>query len=77
MLYEVITRAAEFKAPLLVLAAGADRIADLGATRRFAQLVGSSDKRLTVYDGFRHELFNERERERPIGAAVEWLRARA
>ena len=29
------------------------------------------------YPGLRHELFNERERQRPIGDAVAWLVARA
>lgn len=70
---EVLRRAGEFRAPLLVLAGGADPIADLGRTRAFVEAAGSSDKRLIVYDGFRHEIFNERERERPIGEAVAWL----
>jgi alpha-beta hydrolase superfamily lysophospholipase len=29
-----------------------------------------------VYEGFRHELFNEARREQPIGEAVAWLSAR-
>jgi alpha-beta hydrolase superfamily lysophospholipase len=70
---EILRRAGEFRAPLRVLAAGADRIADLGATRRFVEEAGSADKRLTVYEGLRHELFNERERARPIGDAIAWL----
>ncbi len=74
---EALGRAGEFRAPLLVLAAGADPIADLSATRRFVDAAGSADKRLAVYDGFRHEIFNERERARPIGDAVEWLSQRA
>lgn len=70
---EALARAAEFKGNLLVLAAGADEIANLGATRRFVDSAGSADKRLVVYDGFRHEIFNERERARPIGEAIAWL----
>jgi alpha-beta hydrolase superfamily lysophospholipase len=73
---EILRRAGEFRAPLRVLAAGADRIADLSATRRFVDLAGSAEKRLTVYDGYRHELFNERERARPIADAVAWLSER-
>ena len=60
-------------APLLVLAAGADRIADVAAARAFVDAAGSADKRLEVYAGFRHEIFNEVERERPIAEAVAWL----
>lgn len=70
---EVLRRAGEFKGRLLVLAGGADPVADLGATRRWVEAAGSLEKRLMVYDGFRHEIFNERERARPIGEAVAWL----
>lgn len=70
---EALARAAEFRAPLLVLAAGADPIADLEATRRFVDAAGSAEKRLTVYAGFRHEIFNERERTHPIGDAIQWV----
>ncbi len=70
---EVLRRAPEFRAPLLVLAAGDDHIADVSAARAFVDAAGSADKRLVVYDGFRHELFNEVRRSEPIGEAVAWL----
>jgi alpha-beta hydrolase superfamily lysophospholipase len=70
---EVLARAAELRLPLLVMAAGDDRIADLAATRRLVAAATSTDKRLTVYEGFRHEVFNEVARERPIAEAVAWL----
>jgi alpha-beta hydrolase superfamily lysophospholipase len=74
---EALARAAEFKGRLLVLAGGADPVADLATTRRWVDASGASDKRLMVYDGFRHEIFNERERARPIGEALSWLSQRA
>jgi len=73
---EVMQRAGEFRAPLLVLAAGADTIADAAASRRFVETVQSKDKQFVLYPGFRHEIFNEVERERPIADAVAWLSAR-
>jgi alpha-beta hydrolase superfamily lysophospholipase len=73
---EVMERASEFRAPLLVLAAGADTIADPAASRRFVEAVQSKDKQFVLYPGFRHEIFNEVERERPIADAVAWLSAR-
>jgi alpha-beta hydrolase superfamily lysophospholipase len=73
---EVLRRAGEFTAPLLVLAAGADRIADVETTKRWFAEVRSADKRLQVYDGFRHEIFNEIERHRPIEEAVGWIASR-
>lgn len=74
---EALRRASEFEAPLLVLAGGSDRIADPAAARSFVDGAGSRDKKLVVYDGFRHEIFNEVGREQPIGATVAWLRERA
>jgi alpha-beta hydrolase superfamily lysophospholipase len=74
---EALRRPREFKAPLLVLAAGADRIADPAASRRFVEAAGSRDKRIVVYDGFRHEIFNEVRREAPIGEALAWLDSHA
>jgi len=74
---EVLRRAGEFEAPLLVLAAGADHIADASAARAFTDAARSTDKRLVVYEGFRHEIYNEGERDRPITEAVGWLLAHA
>jgi alpha-beta hydrolase superfamily lysophospholipase len=74
---EVMRRAGEWTAPLLVLAAGADTLADLGAERAFVEAARAKDKRLEVYAGFRHEIFNEVERDRPIREAVNWLSAHA
>jgi alpha-beta hydrolase superfamily lysophospholipase len=70
---ELLRRAGEFEAPLLVLAGGADRIADPEAARGFVEAAGSRDKRIVVYGGFRHEIFNEVRREEPIGEAVAWI----
>jgi alpha-beta hydrolase superfamily lysophospholipase len=74
---EALRRAPEFKAPLLVLAGGADRIADPAAARRFVAAAGSEDKRVVVYDGFRHEIFNEVRRDEPIREAIAWLDSHA
>ncbi len=75
--HEVLAQASRFEHPLLVLAGEADPVADPAAMRAFVEAARSSDKELRTYPGFRHELFNERERERPIGDAVAWLQARS
>lgn len=50
--------------PLHILAAGDDRLVDLGATRIFyAALSPQIDKSLHVFDGWFHEIFNEKEKE--------------
>jgi alpha-beta hydrolase superfamily lysophospholipase len=73
---EALRRAGELGCPLLVLTGGADPIADPAAERAFYEAAASQDKKLVVYDGFRHELFNEMRRDEPIGEAVRWLSAR-
>jgi alpha-beta hydrolase superfamily lysophospholipase len=74
---DVLAAAPRFEAPLLLLAGGEDRITDLAASRRFFETAGTTDKKLVNYEGFRHELFNERGRERPLGETVAWISARA
>jgi alpha-beta hydrolase superfamily lysophospholipase len=74
---EVLRRAGEWTSPLLVLAGGADRIAHVAAARQFVDAAKATDKKLVVYDGFRHELYNEVERDRPVADTVGWLLARS
>ncbi|MBI5068675.1 MAG: alpha/beta hydrolase [Deltaproteobacteria bacterium] len=69
-------RMREFRHPLLVLAGSADRIADPSAGEAFADQAGSADKEFKLYDGLRHELWNERDRARTVGDAVRWISAR-
>ncbi len=73
---DALRRAPELRTPLLLLAPGADPIADAAAARTFFDQASATDKKVVVYDGFRHELFNEVKRELPIGEAVAWLSAR-
>jgi alpha-beta hydrolase superfamily lysophospholipase len=72
---DALRRAGELRIPLLVLAAGADPIADTSAERAFFDATASEDKKFLMYEGFRHEIFNELRREEPIGEAVAWLSA--
>jgi alpha-beta hydrolase superfamily lysophospholipase len=74
---EVLRRASEFAAPVLVVSPGADRVADSRAARQFFEAAASKDKEFKTYDGYRHEPFNEVGGERPIGDAVAWILARA
>ena len=73
---EALRRAAELETPLLVLGGGADPVADVGAERAFYDAV-PGEKKLVIYEGFRHELFNETRRDEPSGEAVAWIAARA
>jgi alpha-beta hydrolase superfamily lysophospholipase len=73
---EVLRRAPEWAHPLLVLAGGADPIADTSAMRTFVDTAHSEDKQFQVYEGFRHEILNEVDRQKPLVDAVAWLSQR-
>jgi alpha-beta hydrolase superfamily lysophospholipase len=68
---------ARFDRPLLLLLGTGDRIADGAAAAEFFAAAVSRDKTLKEYVGFEHEIFNERERARPIGDAVAWISERS
>ena len=59
-------RARELTLPLLVMAAGDDRIVSTPRIKRFFEKVSSKEKEIHVFDGFYHELFHELGRERPL-----------
>ncbi len=61
--------------PLLILAGSEDRLTDLGTTREFMSRYGSQDKVMQVFEGYRHEVFSESERDVPIDVMIDWIRA--
>jgi len=69
-------RMRQFRHPLLVLAGSADAIADPSAGEALVDQAASADKGFRLYDGLRHELWNERDRARPVSDAVAWIAAR-
>jgi len=74
---EVLARAGEIALPYLLLVAGADRVVDPAAERRFHAAAGSADKTVVEYPALFHELHNETppERARVFAAAQTWLDA--
>lgn len=59
--------------PALFLHAGDDVICSPEGTRAFYNRVPVAKKRLIVYDGFYHELFNEADNDRVFADMAEWL----
>lgn len=56
-------RADRLQLPILVQAAGKDKIVSLPAIRDFYEKIGSRDKSLIVYDESYHEIYNDLDRE--------------
>jgi alpha-beta hydrolase superfamily lysophospholipase len=74
---EALRRAPQLETPLLMLVGGADPVSDVGAERAFYDAVPGTEKKLVIYEGFKHEIFNELRRDEPIGEAVAWIAGRA
>ncbi len=68
-----LAHAAEFTLPLLILHAGADRLASAAASKTFYVKASSRDKTYRLLDGLYHEILNETERGVVMQEIVGWL----
>lgn len=65
--------APRIRTPLLILQGGADRLVDPGGARLLYDSASTNDKRLIVYEGLYHEVFNEPERDLVLSDLKAWL----
>jgi alpha-beta hydrolase superfamily lysophospholipase len=65
--------AGRLKTPMLLLYGSADRIADPEGAKAFNKNAGCSDKKIVVYEGFYHEIFNEKNNILVFRNLVEWM----
>jgi alpha-beta hydrolase superfamily lysophospholipase len=68
--------AAKVRVPLLMLHGEEDPICPVAGTRRFFAGLSVEPRRLQVYPGLRHEIFNEPEQLRVFEDVLAWVRAR-
>ncbi|OHE24894.1 MAG: hypothetical protein A3J94_09330 [Syntrophus sp. RIFOXYC2_FULL_54_9] len=61
--------------PVLILQGGADRLVDPSGAQILYEKIASSDKKLVVYEGFFHEVFNEPQHDRVLTDVEQWLAA--
>ena len=59
--------------PTLIQQAGSDRIADREKTKKFFDKISAEDKTYKEYDGFLHDLWNEKKREQVFTDMFIWL----
>ena len=67
---------AGLRVPLLVYHGTADKLTEPEGSREFGQHAGSPDKTLTLHEGSYHETMNDIDRDRVIGALIEWVEKR-
>ena len=64
---------AQLTLPLLIMHGEADKITPISGSRVVYERAQSPDKNQLTYPRMRHEIMNEREKEKPLGALVDWL----
>ncbi|MEM5405764.1 lysophospholipase [Paraburkholderia unamae] len=64
---------AQLRLPVLIWHGTADKLTEPEGSRAFAANVGSPDRTLTLYEGSYHETLNDLDRERVIGALIDWI----
>lgn len=69
----LIKKARRFHIPCLLMHAGDDQICDPAGTRDFFEKIPLKDKKLKIYPGFYHELFNEVERKKVFQDMEVWI----
>ncbi|WP_051330965.1 alpha/beta hydrolase [Aneurinibacillus terranovensis] len=57
----------------LIMQAGADRIVNAAATRKWSQALPISDKQYWEWEGLYHEIFNEPEKEEIARFMLDWM----
>ena len=72
----VMSRAKDINLPLLLLHGAEDQLTSASASTEFVDMVASSDKQCTIYEGMYHELFNEPEQEDILRTCCDWMRSR-
>ncbi len=73
----VMSDAGRITLPLIIVQGSADRHVDPAGVREFHDRLGSRDKTLRIFDGLRHEVFNEPEHARVLDEIEAWLTAHA
>ena len=67
---------AGLRVPLLVYHGTADKLTEPEGSRDFGAHAGSADKTLTMHEDSYHETMNDLDRDRVIGALIDWIEKR-
>ena len=72
---QVGAEASRISLPLLILQGGADRLVHPSGAQMLHDGVASIDRKIILYEGFYHEVFNEPEHDRVLRDVEIWLEA--
>ncbi|MDP3939450.1 MAG: lysophospholipase [Deltaproteobacteria bacterium] len=74
---ETLSAAGRVQIPILLLHGADDALVDSTGTRKFFETTQAPDKRLHLYPGFLHEIFNENGKEKVFQDMEAWLSGKA
>lgn len=74
---EVKRKAPQITLPVLFMHGSEDRLANVEATINLFARLGSADKRMKIFEGYYHELFNEPEKREIYQRLSDWLELRS
>jgi alpha-beta hydrolase superfamily lysophospholipase len=69
----VSAMATEIRLPILIVQGGSDKLVDPAGAQMLYDAVSSADKKIRIYDGLYHEVFNEPERDKVLRDIEIWL----
>jgi acylglycerol lipase len=72
-----LARVSSIRLPLLVMHGGADLLVEPAASRYLYDHAASADKTLHIFDGMRHEIYNEYGKEEVLALVAGWLDQRS
>ncbi len=72
----MVKEAAKIKSPLLVLHGGDDKICDAKASQALVDACTVTDKKYELLPPYRHDLYNEKDRETVFLKVLEWINQR-
>jgi len=68
-------QASKITLPIMIVQGSADKLVDLVGAQMLYDMVSSTDKKIRIYDGLYHEVFNEPEHDKVLRDVEEWLEA--
>jgi alpha-beta hydrolase superfamily lysophospholipase len=71
---DVHQRAGDLQKPILIQAAGQDRVVDTLAAQELFHKLGSKNKQLKIYPDSYHEIFNDTNKQEVIDDLIHFLR---
>lgn len=72
-MHTVLETAATIRLPTLILHGGSDSLTDVDGSKMLHDRISSDDKKIVIYDGLFHEIFNEPERVAVMTDMKNWL----